>query len=49
MGVHPPHGKGPGGLPIKVGADTYGEDPTSEAEWGVGVHLIGGGKSGGKV
>ena len=44
----PRMGKVLGGFQEKV-ADTYGEDPTSEAEREVGVHLIGGGKSGGRV
>ena len=49
MGGYPPHGTGPGEFPGLGGAETDGADPTAEARREVGVHLGGGGESGGGV
>ena len=39
MGGYPPHGTGPGGVPIPGGAATEGADATAEVVQKVGVHL----------
>ena len=49
MGGYPPHGPGPGGVPITGGAVISGVAPATVGRQEVGVHLVGGGKSVGGV
>ena len=49
VGDYPPHGTGPGGIPISGGAATDGADATVEVGRKVGVHLGKGGERGGGV
>ena len=48
MGGHPPHGKGPGGVPGPGGADFDGADPAATCRREVGVHHSSNGKGGGR-
>ena len=49
VGGYPPYGKGPRGVPVPGGKDTYGATPAEAGIQEVVVHLGGGGNRGGGV